>query len=362
MLADWKGIATINTKNKTMFSNGGWAYDAYPELETLDANREITIANIKGPGIITCIHITKHFLGAQGEALTDEERRAITARGIILEVYYNDETVPSVKVPIGDFFADGCGGKAKHFTSLFVELAPQAYNCFIPMPFEKSARVVLRNESPYNYQDYSFVEYEQLPEWDQSLGYFHATWSRLSFQLHSNTNQQFFHVDGTGHLLGRSYSIITNEPFYKYYNFVMEGNNEVRIDGEESPRIDYLGSEDSFAFSWGFQQEFTGLYNGMNYIHFDDETNLNSLSIFRFLGANAIRFNKSLDLRINWSNEFKNAPDAHEKIAESNKNGGAWVDYACTHYWYQQSVGYNHLPMISYEDRCKVQLHESKTE
>lgn len=112
------------------------------------------------------------------------------------------------------FFGDGCGGKAVHFGNRFIEKAPESYNCFIPMPFEKSAKVVLINETDYDFENYSFVEYTQLPEWDNSLGYFHATWERTAFQLNTQTKLPALFISGNGHLLGRSYSICTDEPFF----------------------------------------------------------------------------------------------------------------------------------------------------
>jgi hypothetical protein len=357
MSANWKGIAEV-TQNRTGLCNGGWAYDAYPALEKLDAGKSITIAEINGPAVITCIHVTQHLYNSKFEKqLSDMEHKAIAARGIILEVYYNDMPVPGVRVPLGDFFADGCGGYAKHFSNLFVEKAPESYNCYIPMPFEKSARVLLRNETSVNFANYSFVEFEQMTDWDDTLGYFHATWSRFAFQLNSRTDHHFVHIDGIGHLLGRSWSICTDEPLFRGYNFVMEGNNEIRIDGEEKPRIDYLGTEDSFGFSWGFQEEFSGLYNGMNFIKVDDASKINMLSIYRFLGQNVIRFQKSFDLRIDWSNEFLQSEVFQKQLAEANQAGGGWVDYATTYYWYQKSIGFGHSPFLPLDERCKTILH-----
>jgi hypothetical protein len=259
-----------------------------------------------------------------------------------------------VRVPIGDFFADGCGSKGAHFSTLFVEKAPESYNCFIPMPFEKSARVILRNDTPYNMGNYSFVEFEKLPVWDDDLGYFHAAWKRFPFQLHGNTDEHFFHIDGCGHLMGRAWSVCTDEPLFNGFSFVMEGNNEVRIDGEEEPRADYLGTEDSFGFSWGFRQPFIGLYNGINFVQNDTPS---MLSIFRFHGENAIRFNKSLDLRVDWSNEFKGNEAFQKKLAEVYAKNGGWIDYATTYYWYQKAVGYEHEPLLSLEERVKEILH-----
>jgi hypothetical protein len=353
---NWADISRIKPQNRTQFSNGGWNYDAYPELERLNAHSTITVADIKGPAVITCFHTIQHMI--PDNTLNERDKRALAARGIILEIYFNDSHTPSVRVPLADFFADGCGGQGRYFGSLFVEKAPKSYNCFIPMPFEKSAKVLLINETGYDLMNYTFVEYEQLPKWDSSLGYFHAAWKRFTFQLNKTTNLPFFKVDGSGHLIGRAWSVSTDEPFFKDYYFVMEANNEIYIDGEERPRIDYLGSEDSFTFSWGFNEEYTGPYSGMNFISKNKDSHVQLLSIFRFLGNNAIRFNKRLEWKLNWSKEqyYLVQPEFVNRLTEVNSNGGGWVDYATTFYWYQSKPGYQHDPMPPLDERCKMLL------
>ncbi len=350
-------IARLRRRSNFGMCNGGWAYDAYPDLETLDAGRSIVIAEVEGPAVITNLHCTQHLVDphlVEGYQLSDDERKSISARGVILEIYFNNVPVPAVQVPLGDFFADGCVGKASHFSSLFVEKAPESYNCFIPMPFEKSARVILRNDTPYNLVNYSFVEFERLPSWEDDFGYFHATWKRFAFQLHGETDLPFFHVEGRGHLLGRAWSICTDEPFFQGFHFVMEGNNEFRIDGEESLRADYLGTEDSFGFSWGFRRPFAGLYNGINFVQNETPS---LLSIYRFRSQNVLGFTKSLDLRVDWSHEFKRNEQIQTKLAEIHRAGCGWVDYATTYYWYQDTVGYQHSDLIPFTERAKAVLH-----
>jgi len=354
-MLEWKDIFKLKKQYHFGACNGGWNFDSYPELESLDAGKSITIARISGPAIITNIHTTQHFI--QDTEITKEQRRAICTRGVILEIYFNNNPNPSVRVPLGDFFADGCLGQAEDFTSLFIEKAPKSYNCFIPMPFEKSARVVLVNDTKYDMSNYSYVEFEALDSWKENLGYFHATWKRFAFQLNSNTNNHFFHVDGKGHLIGRAYSISTDEPMFRGFYYVMEGNNEIRIDGENKPSVDYLGTEDSFGFSWGFQKVFNGIFNGINYVNLASPT---LLSIYRFRGINYIGFNKSLDLRINWSNDWTNNESFQKRISKINAKGRGWIDYATTYYWYQNAVGYDHDPLMPLNERIELILRSNQ--
>lgn len=357
MFQDWKSLARLRRPGERLaFGNGGWRYDAYPELESLDAGRAITVAEFEGPGVVVALHSTQHTIHEQEGAPEESVRRALCARGVVLEVYYNGVQTPAVSVPLADFFADGCGGLAQDFSTPFVEKAPGSYNGFIPMPFERSVRVVLRNETGFDLANYSFVEAVPLPEWDPSLGYFHAAWNRFAFQLTRQTDRPFFHVDGRGHLLGRQWSIATDEPIFRWFHFVMEGNNEVRIDGEPEPRVDYLGSEDSFGVAWGWQRPFIGLRHGTPFVqHLDPAL----ASMYRFHTTNAIPFERSLDWRVDWTHEFASLPDYLKLLEERFKTGGLWVDYATTHYWYQEKVGYPHEALPPVEERIRPVLREN---
>jgi hypothetical protein len=343
-------IARLHKDRSFGMTNGGWRYDAYPELESLDAGKSITVAAIEGPAVITHIHSTQHLMNNDAKWQPPDER--IFPRGVVLEIYFDD--VCAVRVPLADFFADGCNGLAQNFGNQFIEKAPGAYNCYIPMPFAHSARVVLKNDTPHDLMNYSFVEFERLPRWENNLGYFHATWNRAAFQLHSQSDQPFFHVDGCGHLLGRAWSISTDESFFDTFHFVMEGNNEVRIDGDTRPTADYLGTEDSFSFSWGFRDLYSGPYGGMNVIR---TAKPSLLSIYRFRRTNPIRFNTSLDWRINWSYEWTHNEKFQSEIVALRDSDRGWIDYATTFYWYQDRIGYDHAPLLPLPDRTKTLLH-----
>ncbi len=322
------GLAIIKTDTKTGFSNAGWKYDRYTDLPSLDAGKRMIVADLQGPGIIRHIHTTRHH------------PPELTARGIVLEVYFDDAEQPAVHCPLADFFGDGCNGKSMFFSTPLVECAPWSYNCYLPMPFKKSAKVVLRNDTPQNVMNYSYVEWEPLPTWNKQYGYFHATWKRNTFQLSKDTEIEFFHVDGAGHILGRQLSVATNEPLFHKFNIVMEGNNEIDIDGQ--PRaIDYLGTEDSFTFSWGFQDTFAGLHAGMPFIAQDSQA---SLSIYRFHDHQPIRFQKQLTWKINWREErgFTKQANWAARVAAD----GCWMQYDSVFYWYQDSPSdYEHLPL-----------------
>ena len=338
----------LKKPSRSGLSNAGWRYDNYPELKSLDAGATIELARLDGPGRITCFHITQHIAVADGleeyfdsgkaqTATKEGEVQRATSRGLILEIFYNGNCAPSVHCPLADFFADGCEGQAICYSTPFVEKLPRSYNSYLPLPFEAGILVTLHNTTPYNLLSYSFIEYEKLAAWEVGLQYLHVAWQKERFQLTPDTIFPVIQIQGPGHYIGNQYSITTDEPVFKDFFFIMEGNCEHRIDGEEKPSLDYLGTEDSFGFSWGFQKVFCGLHSGINYLQtrrFPIE-----LSIYRFRQHNPIIFDRSLDIRINWQNEFTMGKTRFQNyprglVWDAIKRGGGWVEYATTHYWY----------------------------
>jgi hypothetical protein len=331
----------LKPDHQSCFSNGGWKYDRYDELESLDAGKSIVIADLEGPGIITHIHTTRH---------RPEE---LMSRGIVLIIYFDDTPEPSVYCPLADFFGDGCNGMGTmNFSSNLAECAPWSYNSYFQMPFKKSAKVILRNDTEKDAMNYSYVEWEKIPGWKKEYGYFHATYRRISFQLDKSTDISFFKVKGMGHVLGRQFSITTDDPVFRgVFYFIMEGNNEIYIDGKERV-IDYLGTEDSFTFSWGFNETFAGLHAGMPLIQNGDTS---YLSLYRFHDHMPIRFNHEFEWKINWEHEFggkqKKIPD---RISETIEKGEGFVDYATVFYWYlSEPGGYLHDSLAPVPERIQ---------
>ena len=121
-------------------------------------------------------------------------------------------------------------------------------------------------------------------------------------------HETFFEVQGTGHVIGRQFSIATDEPLFRAFQFVMEGNNEIDVDGRQR-QLDYLGTECSFGFCWGFRNAFAGLRCGMTLVKNatgkpeEAAPGVNLLSAYRFHDHMPIRFNKALRWHINWKHE-----------------------------------------------------------
>lgn len=344
-------IALVRPGPETGFSNGGWNLDRYPGLKPLKAGAAIVIADLAGPGIIRHIHTTRHHPSE------------LFARGIVLEIWFDDAATPAVMSPLADFFGDGGNGRAADFGANLIECAPWSYNAYFAMPFRSRARVVLRNDTDKDATNYSYVEWEKIPRWNGRYGYFHATFERRAFRLLRDTSELFFEVRGSGHLLGRQFSVTTDDPLFRGFYYVMEGNNEVAIDGRERA-LDYLGTEDSFTFSWGFRKTYSGRFAGMPLVEPGEDGTPACLSIFRFHDHMPIRFRRSLSWRINWGQErhMHGSKDFEDGIGRSTRDPErCWVDYASVFYWYQSDPGgYAHAPLAPPAERQAVMLHPNR--
>ncbi len=328
---------------RTGMVNGLWPHDAYPELPTLQPGATVTIADIKGPAVITCLHMAQF-------------RDPIAYRGVVLRIFWDHETRPAVECPLADFFADGLQGKSAFFSTPFMEKAPHSYNCYLPMPFRHQARIELTNETDRVLNGYSTVEYETLPDWPEDYGYLHATWDRRTVYIPREV-LPLADLHGRGHYVGANLSITSTEPDFAGAQFVMEGNDEHFIDGEEHQSLDYLGTEDYFSFSWGFQQPFTGLHAGIT--HVNHEILPFELAVYRFRDGNVIRFEKSLRIQVNWAWEFlRYGPEtsARQLRDKLDAAGGRPIDVASTIYWYRLpgSGHVDHKPLPALEDRLSL--------
>ncbi|MCX8711259.1 DUF2961 domain-containing protein [Gilliamella sp. B3464] len=69
---------------------------------SIPAGKKVTIAEITGPAEIRHMWFT----------LTDRTHRgSFVLRDVVIRIYWDDEAVPSVESPIGDFFCNGFGAR-----------------------------------------------------------------------------------------------------------------------------------------------------------------------------------------------------------------------------------------------------------
>ena len=199
----------------------------------------LVLADLKGPGMIT------HFWN------TIAHQAPFYSRLMTLRIYWDGETNPSVECPIGDFFGIG-HGLDKPFVSLPIKVSSdgRGRNCYWPMPFRKSARITVTNESDkrcdafYYYLDWQ--KYKSLPK---DTAYFHAMY-RQEYPCVMGRNYLIADLVGRGHYVGTVQSVQNMSA-----GWYGEGDDFFFIDGETEPRLRGTGTEDYFCDGWGFRQQ-----------------------------------------------------------------------------------------------------------
>lgn len=211
---------------------------------TIAPGAKQVLLDYKGAGIITRMWMS----GTIGRSA--EQRRMVK-----IDMFWDGAEKPAVSAPIGDFFGTGLGELTRFDSELFSSPEGRSFNMTIPMPFRKSARVEVTNESPYwvlFWYDLNFITADNMPD---DILYFHTYWSR---DLNTRVGQDFEilpKVKGTGRYLGTNIGVIGDEAYRG--TWFGEGEVKVYLDGDtDLPTLVGTGTEDYIGSGWG-----QGVYN-----------------------------------------------------------------------------------------------------
>jgi hypothetical protein len=295
------------------------------------------LCDVKGAGIINHIWITIAPLQPN-----------ISRNDIILRMYWDGNSYPSVESPIGPFFGQGWN-ESYNYASLPLAATPGDGNglvSYFTMPFSNGARIEIENqtgkeiEAFYYYVDY--MEYKKLPE---DLGRFH-TWYNHKLTLapeqgenewqimrpdeenrHPERNYLFADVKGKGQFVGINYYVQSPSPMW--YG---EGDDVFFIDGDTIPTLHGTGTEDYFNTSWCPREIYAHPYFG--YARVSKETGwIGRTHVYRFHISDPIYFDRSLKVSI-----------------EHGHSNGSTLDLASVAYWYQEKASAL-PPAVSKKDR-----------
>ena len=318
------------------YDETGGNYDAWP----IEAGETKVLAELEGPGAISHIWFTiatadKYYL-----------------RKILLKIYWDDESEPSVCSPVGDFFGLGHSRAYSYQNAAFNTSCNEdgllggtvAMNCWLPMPYKKSARIEVVNEqeesipSFYFYIDYRV--YDSLPE--ETL-YLHASWRRENpcdgwkgkgsvwasedwhkrqsgpegKNLSDEGNYLILDASGKGHFIGVNMSVD-----HLYKGWWGEGDDMIYIDRDEGerawpPDMHGTGSEDYLCHAWGMQKV-AHMYSGEPWCEMDDHHNWGKVCAYRLHINDPIPFQKNIRISI-------------EHGHANNRSD----DFSSVAYWYQ---------------------------
>jgi len=104
------------------------------DFRKIPPGQTLTILDVDGPATLTHIWFTL------------SSREATHLKKLVLRMYWDHESTPSVETPLGDFFGLGLGDYYTWESELLAVAHEHALNSFFPMPFQKHALVTVTNE------------------------------------------------------------------------------------------------------------------------------------------------------------------------------------------------------------------------
>jgi len=236
----------------------------------------VVLADLEGPGVVSHIWLT---VAASEYGWP---------RLLRLRVYYDGSAVPSVDVPLGDFFAVGHGFE-RPVRSLMVRASSEgrSRNSYWPMPFRRSCRITVTNEGRRRVANlYYHVDWQKLPTLPVGTPYFHAWYRQALPAPPDGSHYEILNVHGRGHYVGTVMSVVQAEA-----GWFGEGDDLFYVDGEEKPSIEGTGSEDYFNDAWGLHVD-EGPHTG---VPVAEGTGLGSrMTAYRWHLADPVPFTKSL--------------------------------------------------------------------
>ena len=312
----------------------GWKVSPYVVIEP---GKTHTMAEITGSGAIQHIWLTPTG----------------TWRFSILRMYWDDETTPSVEVPLGDFFGMGWGVYAP-MTSLSICVNPgSAFNSYWVMPFRKKCKITMENINTEKVTVFYQIDYT-LTEVPDDAAYFHAQFRRTNPIKYKDVFTVVDNIKGRGQYVGTYLA-------WGVHNNGWWGEGEIKfyMDGDkEFPTINGTGTEDYFCGSYDFDTrkknaagvevidytEFSTPYSGLHQVIRGDGHYkvMQRFGMYRWHIADPIRFDQDLRITIQdlgWRNDGRYLPQQS--------------DISSVSYWYQAEP-HNPFPKLPTKDELEV--------
>lgn len=209
--------------------------------------------------------------------MTIDDRSPEVLRGLKLEIYWDGAATPAVSAPLGDFFLQGAGTMVPMETALFASPEARSFISYVKMPFRRSARLVLVNESARRVNLFYDVDCTLVSTQPADALYFHAWWHREPRTTLGEDFEILPPIPGRGRFLGAAVTVLTNPAYEK--SWWGEGEVKAWLDGDRThPSLVGTGTEDYIGTAWG-QGAYINRYQGAPVATWD---NGGTWSFYRF--------------------------------------------------------------------------------
>ncbi len=236
-----------------------------------------------------------------------------TLRGLVLEISWDGNPFPSVRVPLGDFF--GTGPVPRPFRALPFGRTAGGFYCWFPMPFRSGAELKLRNDLPRKVRLSSFrIAWRPLPTLAPNAARFHGAYRQVK-DIPGRRDFRVLQARGRGKFLGCNLTMQSRPGTEGIY--FLEGDEKIYVDGENWPsRYLGTGTEDYFngAYFWNALRFEHGPVSGLTFLDWG----------MRRVCAYRVHFPDDVSFRKEFVMDIEHGPVSDHP---SDYQGAAW--------WYQ---------------------------
>ena len=281
---------------------------------------------IQGEGIV-------HALDLEIISPFKESELPDLLRTLRLEIGNLEGNETWVSCPLGDFFGAAPGFQV--YQALPMSMTKDGhFHCRFPMPYSEGFRMTIHRDAPGRSAFKMLLSFEETKAPPLR---FRAGWKRVpNLKTRPMSDLSVLRAEGPGRFVGCALTVLN--PVRGWWG---EGDEKIRVDGEEFPSTFGTGTEDYFGYAWCDPALFTAPFHAQS--RCDGPGTFGYTSLARFQIADAIPFQSSLDFDLEvW----------HWEDVE--------MDYAVTAWWYgapETGGGFPELP--SWEDRLPAPLPEA---
>jgi hypothetical protein len=232
--ADWRAQTFIRD-SKSHVVPAMWE-----KLPKLDPKSTVTILDVDGPGVVSLIHASALNSG--------KELYGPEAQGVIVRVFYDGQPTPSINMPFMDFLGDiQC--HSAYFSTVYFSKVKESHNFRLPMPFRKHIKIQLENPSDKHLRGYVDVQWEEVGSLPQDCGYLGADYRHG--EINAQKPMLLFEANQPGRIAAHWLQYESEKS--KGGETICEANQEIYLDGDSVPTLNYMGTEDVYGFSWGYK-------------------------------------------------------------------------------------------------------------
>lgn len=347
-----EGLIALAELDRNLYARGDQWNIRFPQTEhTIISGRNILL-DVETSGAVSYLGMDINH-----EMYSDDELKQLL-RSSILNIYWDQQTIPAVSVPLGDFFGTAPGYHLVKTLGTGVTERRMYANWY--MPFSTGAKIELINESeqPFELILHYNLETLTVTEANQKLR-FHAKWHTGDFQDLDRTRFEetgdrwpdwpLLLVKGAGRFCGMHLHVYDRwqkpvEDSEKWWFgqgddktidwWWGEGDEKFFVDGEHFPSTFGTGSEDYIGYAWAAEPPFAlfdSAYAAQSVMPVDGNGHT---SVLRLQICDNVPFTSSFEAFI-------------EKYKAENWGNGNINIHEFTPYWYQESACTDYYPQPS---------------